>query len=172
MRPRDVIYGNENDRYAVRLLLGWYIDGTVRHNSSNQVHCNRIQILKSSIHDEVKGYIVGERMIKEQLTPQVVSRMFELDFAERENGATLSREDRQFLRIVEEGIRHRDDMHYEILLPFRESNVQLPNNRSQAVQRLHGLKKRFQGDTQYRAEYVSFMSEIIEIGRASCRERV
>ena len=57
-------------------------------------------------------------------------------------------------------------MHYEIPLPFRESNVQLPNNRSQAVQRLHGLKKRFQGDTQYRAEYVSFMSEIIEKGYA------
>ena len=57
-------------------------------------------------------------------------------------------------------------MHYEIPLPFRESNVQLPNNRSQAMQRLHGLKKRFQGDTQYRAEYVSFMSEIIEKGYA------
>ena len=105
-------------------------------------------------------------MIKEQLTPQVISRMFELDFAERENGVTLSREDHQFLRIVEEGIRHRDDMHYEIPLPFRESNVQLPNNRSQAVQRLHSLKKRFQGDTQYRVEYVSFMSEIIEKGYA------
>ena len=47
-----------------------------------------------------------------------------------------------------------------------KSNVQLPNNRSQAVQRLYGLKKRFQGDTQYRAEYVSFMSEIIEKGYA------
>ena len=69
--------------------------------------------------------------------------MFELDFAERENEWHYqAREDRQLLRIVEEGIRHRDDMHYEIPLPFRESNVQLPNNRSQAVQRLHGLKKR------------------------------
>ena len=114
----------------------------------------------------MKGYIVGERMIKEQLTPQVVSRMFELDFAERENGVALSREDRQFLRIVEEGIRHRDDMHYEIPLPFRESNVQLPNNRSQTVQRLYGLKKRFQGGTRYRAEYVSFMSEITGKGYA------
>ena len=131
VRPRDVICGNENDPYAVQSLLGWYVNGPVSHISSKQVHCNRIQILKSSI-DEVKGYIVGERMIKEQLSPQVVSRMFELDFAERENGDALSR-DRQFLKIVEEGIRHKDDMHCEIPLPFRESNVQLPNNRSQAV---------------------------------------
>ena len=91
-------------------------------------------------------------MIKKQLTPQVVSRMFDLDFAERKNGVALSREDLQFLKIVDEGIRHSDDMHYEIPLPFREGNVQLPNNRSQAVQRLHGLTRRLQGDMQYRAE--------------------
>ena len=90
--------------------------------------------------------------------------MLELDFAERENEVALSREDRQFLKIVEEGIRQRDDMYYEIPLPFKESNVQLPTNRSQTVQCLHGLKKRFQGDKQYRAEYISFMSEIIEKG--------
>ena len=89
-----------------------------------------------------------------------------MDFAERKNGVALSRDDRQFLKIVEEGIRHRDDMNYEIPLPFREGNVQLPNNRSQAVQRLHGLKKRLQGDMQYRAEYVSFISEIKEKGYA------
>ena len=80
--------------------------------------------------------------------------MFELDFAERKNGVALSREDRQFLKTVDEGIRHSDDMHYEIPLPFKEGDVQLPNNRSQVVQRLHGLKKRLQGDMQYRAEYV------------------
>ena len=85
-----------------------------------------------------------------------------MDFAERKNGVALSRDDLQVLKIVQEGIRHRDDKHYEITLPFIEGNVQLPNNRSQAVQRLHGLKKRLQGDMQCRAEYVSFISEIIE----------
>ena len=54
VRPRDVIFRNENDPYAVRSLLGWYINDPVRHKSSKQVHCNRIQILKSSIDDEVK----------------------------------------------------------------------------------------------------------------------
>ena len=115
---------------------------------------NRIQILKTSIGNEVKRYIIGERMIKEHLTPQVVSRILELDFAERKNGVALSREDRQFLKTVDEGIRHSDDMHYKVPLSFREVNVQLHNNRSQAVQRLHGLKRRLQGDMQYRAEYV------------------
>ena len=38
VRPRDVICRNENDPYTVRSLLGWYVNGPVRHNSSKQVH--------------------------------------------------------------------------------------------------------------------------------------
>ena len=51
-------------------------------------------------------------------------------------------------------------------LHFREKNVQLPNNRPQAEQRLHGLEKRLQGDARYYADYVRFMAEIIEKGYA------
>ena len=67
----------------------------------------------------MNGYIVAKTEIKERLTPQVVSQMFEVDFAEREYGVALSREDHQFLKIVEDGIHHRGDMHYEMPLPFR-----------------------------------------------------
>ena len=38
VRPRDVIFRNENDPYAVLSLLEWYVNGPVRHNSSKQVH--------------------------------------------------------------------------------------------------------------------------------------
>ena len=37
-------------------------------------------------------YIVAERKIEEQLTPQIDLQMFELDFAERENGTVLPKE--------------------------------------------------------------------------------
>ena len=100
----------------------------------------------------MNGYIVAKTEIKERLTPRVVSRMFEVDFAKREYGVALSREDRQFLKIVEDGIHPRDDMHYKMPLPFREKNVQLPNNCPQAEQRLHGLQKRLQGDARYCAD--------------------
>ena len=50
-------------------------------------------------------------------------------------------------------------------LPFGE-NIQLPNNRPRAEQRLQGLEKRLQGDAKYRADYVRFMTEIIEKGYA------
>ena len=85
VRPRDIVCGNENEPYAVRSLLGWHVNGPVNQKSSKQVHCNRIQILKSNTEDNVNGYIIAKTEIKERLTPQVVSRMFEVDFAEREH---------------------------------------------------------------------------------------
>ena len=90
--------------------------------------------------------------------------MSEVDFTEREYGVALSREDRLFLKIVEDKIQHRDDRHYEMPFPFKERNVQIPNNRPQAEKLLHGLKKRLQGDAKYRADYVRFITEIIEMG--------
>ena len=89
----------------------------------------------------MNGYIVAKTEIKERLTPQVVSQIFELDFTEREYGVALSREDRQFLKVIEDGIHHRDDMNYEMPLPFREKNVQLPNNRPQAEHTCTALRR-------------------------------
>ena len=70
----------------------------------------------------------------------MVSRMFEMDFTEREYGVALSREDRLFLKILRDGIYHRDALHFEMPLPFK-NNVQLANNCPQAKHRLHGNSK-------------------------------
>ena len=70
--------------------------------------------------------------------------MFELDFSEKERGLATSKEDREFLKKVENGIVHCDDSHYEIPLPLKgENNITLPHNRPQAEQRLKSLKKDF-----------------------------
>ena len=79
-------------------------------------------------------------------------------YLKRKNGTALPREDRQFLKKVED---YRGDMHHEMPL-LREENFQLPNDRLQAVQRLHGLKKRLQGDPKYHADYTTFESENID----------
>ena len=166
VRPREVIHGKQNDPYAVRSLLGWHINGPIKREGNGAVQCHRIRIHEPSAVDEASGYIVVERSVKEQLTPQVVGRMFELDFSERENGMAMSQEDREFLRKAKEGIHHREDSHYELPLPFREQDVQLPNNRPQAAQRLIGLKKRLESNDKYRADYVDFMTGIIDKGYA------
>ena len=100
----------------------------------------------------------------EQITPQAVRRMFELDLSEREKGTAMSREDIKFCETVERGIVHLEDLHYEMPLPFKHANIQLPNNYAQAEKRLIGLKGRLKADERYYANYCSFMSDIISKG--------
>lgn len=66
VRPRDNVFGNENEPHAVRPLLGWHANGPVNQKSSKQVHCNRIQILRSNTEDNVDEYIVAKTEIKER----------------------------------------------------------------------------------------------------------
>ena len=68
VRPRDIVCRNENEPHVVRTLLGWHANGPVNQKRSKQVHCNRIQILKSNTEDKVNGYIVAKTEIKERLT--------------------------------------------------------------------------------------------------------
>ena len=108
--------------------------------------------------------------VKEVLSSLQASKVFTLDFNKQETGEkSLSFEDRRFLKIVQEGIHQRDDGHYEMPLPLKNNDVELPNNKYLALSRLMKLKQRLQNDTQYRRDYVEFMQENIKNG---FRERV
>ena len=65
-------------------------------------------------------------MVKELITLQAVKQMFELDFSQREKGTAMSREDIHFCETVESGIIHLEDLHYEMPIPFKHPNIQLP----------------------------------------------
>ena len=57
---------------------------------------------------------------KELINPTAINQMFELDFSDHKNSGRdgLSKEDRRFLEIVEQGIHQCKDGHYELPLPF------------------------------------------------------
>ncbi|KAK3713870.1 hypothetical protein QZH41_010920, partial [Actinostola sp. cb2023] len=137
----------------------------------NDIIVNKIVIecvsnIDNVISEAAKGYIVSQRAIKEQITPQVVERMFELDFSERQKGTAMSREDLKFYETVEKGIIHLEDLHYEMPLPLKDQNIQLPNNYAEAEKRLNSLKRRLVSDDQYYTDYRNFMSGIISKGYA------
>ena len=67
---------------------------------------------------------------------------------------------------MQEGIHQRNDGHYEMPLPLKNDNVELPNNKELALSRLMKLKQRLKSDTQYRKDYVNFMQENIKNGFA------
>ena len=67
---------------------------------------------------------------------------------------------------MQEGIHQREDGHYEMPLPLKNNDAELPNNKELALSRLMRLKQRLNSDTQYRKDYVDFMQENIKNGFA------
>ena len=99
--PREIVYGGESDPYTVRSLLGWYINVPLYTPCESSIlTCNRIHLNQQDTSSP-RGYVVFQRTVKEQITPQAVERMFELDFSEKEKGISMSREDIKFYETVE-----------------------------------------------------------------------
>ena len=77
----------------------------------------------------------------------------------------ISKDDKMFLAIVEKGTKKVDD-HYEVPLPYRDRNLELPNNKEQVIRRMQQLKKRFREDTEFFNGYTKQLEELILNGYA------
>lgn len=180
IKPKEVILGKGEDPYAVRTILGWGIIGPVdrseekRDVSEEEVAASCHRIVACEVNNGNNGNLsfVLNPKSKEEINPYSLRRMFEQDFSERAvGGPGLSKEDRRFLAIVEEGITQQEDGHYVLPLPLKNLSVSLPNNRDVAYRRLSQLKRRFLKDKSYREDYVAFMQGVIEKGYAERAEQ-
>ncbi|XP_028412945.1 uncharacterized protein LOC114535824 [Dendronephthya gigantea] len=173
IKPREVIPGNDSDPYAIRTVLGWGIIGLIRKINQTvaeqpDVLCNRIEVQEIGKERKPDISFVPETQVKEIIDPSSINRMFEMDFNENNTivRKSFSRDDQMFMDKVSKGIHHRSDGHYEIPLPFREDDLELPNNKKLAAYRLRNLKSRFDKDERYKEDYVKFMNEMIKKGHA------
>ena len=77
--------------------------------------------------------------------------MYNVEFAEKDSERkSLSKEDEMFLNVMKNNIRLDDDGHYILPLPFRETNLNLPNNKLQALKRYSQVKRRMLRDEKYK----------------------
>ena len=153
IKPREVIHGKSDEPDAVRTLLGWSIVGPVattgaplEENALNS-SCNLVIARKiiPGNHDSQLSFVLNGRT-KEIINPYAINQMFELDFVEHKNTRKhgLSKEDRKFLEIAEQGICQCEDGHYELPLPLKNDRIEFPNNRDAALRQLNQLKRRFE----------------------------
>ncbi|KAK3746501.1 hypothetical protein QZH41_001764 [Actinostola sp. cb2023] len=98
----------------------------------------------------------------------IVGAMFERDFSETQSpDKPLSQDDIKFMKITTEGIHQQtDDNHYEIPLPLRQEQLNLPSNRAMVEKRLSQLKNRFERNPQYKKDYIAFIDDMLEKGYA------
>ena len=103
--------------------------------------------------------------------------MYQNDFTEPtlENGNTtemdgLSMEDKRFLSLVEKRTKLVDG-HYHVPLPLRNPDVEFPNNRTQAMNQINYLDRRFMQDAKFFTDYRAFIEDMISKGYAKQSEK-
>lgn len=149
LEPWKMINSIGSGPYAVKTLLGWVVNGPLGSDENANdtcLHVNRISITNLE---------------------SLLIKQYNHDFMEQHCGEKneLSQEDEQFLKMVSDSAEHKDG-HYHLKLPFRNTSVNLPNNKQIAMQRAQHLMKRFKKDTVFFNEYKAFMDEILAKGYA------
>ena len=140
----SVILSESDGPFALRHKHGWMVSSPPQLRNeplTNKVTTNRITAR------EVES-------VKEIITPKSLLNLFELDLNKKAlcnlpEDLGYSLEDRKFMALVSDGM-HYAEGHYEIPLPFCHQNVNLPNNREQAFQRLLWQKKQMTQNEKYR----------------------
>ena len=151
--PQEVITGNDDEPFAVRMDLGWSIVGRASPSASclNIIGiCHRASAKECPL-----------------ITPSDALRVLEKDFQDIENDTkAISQEDLFFLNIMEKGITRTTGGHCDQMpLPFRRA-PSLPNNREAAATRLSQLKRKLERNATYQREYTQYMQEMLDLGHA------
>nr|XP_021322660.1 uncharacterized protein LOC108179640 [Danio rerio] len=173
--PKEILFGEENHPYAQRTDLGWSIVGCsypaddygdaigVSHRT---LVCPVMPTVKPSVELKQEVHFVCRNVVKEVLPTDIIKAL-ELDLTDHSaDDNPVSQEDILFLSKVKEGVKHKEDGHLELPLPFKTENPSLPDNKQSAIHRLISLKRRLRRDKQYYEDYVHFMSDIISRGDA------
>ena len=150
--PLEVKRGESGSPMAIRSPLGWIVYNLVRNSEYTSHVVNRACIVSVQESNELQRI---EYLYRESVN---------LDFPERviDEKREHSQEDKRFL----EQVKHTQvkiDNHYEIGLPLRQ-DVELPENKFLAEQRLKSLKRKLNNSPKFKTDYLKFMNDLFEKG--------
>ena len=177
LEPVEMITSQDGGSYAYKTKLGWCIVGPIGSNKNGEaLRCNRI-----AVKDAITGKLLSHHFVKNPGykmrdigVEEMFRKIYHNDFCEEVHLSTrgilgdmeeISKDDKMFLAIVEKGTKKVDD-HYEVPLPYRDRNLELPNNKEQVIRRMQQLKKRFREDTEFFNGYTKQLEELILNGYA------
>ena len=148
MEPWEIIHSQGGGPFATRTLLGWVINGPVQHDGRGLVKANRIKVENA---EEIED---------------MMSKMHNAEFSEKLSDSSKgpSIEDKMWQK-VDESIKFTEG-HYEIGLPLRDKDTQMPSNRNMALRRLSTLQKKMDKQPKFREDYTTFMDKVLEEGYA------
>ena len=155
LEPQEVIPMVGHGPFATRLRHGWTVYGPQQSSQPglDNVSCNPINIQETS-------------HVKELMTTDSILRVLEMDFNDYNVPSVpgecgMSQEDRKFIDFMDTHTVFHDGQ-YTVPLPFRDENISMPNNKSQALKRGFLQQKKMTKNGQYHDDYKSFMQKLLD----------
>ncbi|KAK0139185.1 hypothetical protein N1851_024265 [Merluccius polli] len=188
-KVRQQISGPHDAPFAQRLDLGWVIVGEVCIDSA---HKPTVAVFKTNVlqngrpsylmpcqkHISVKEKVsyggehrLGTSTHLSSCSDNGVAAQDKLGCSvfmrtENDDKPALSFEDETFLKVMEKEF-HRDEKNsWTAPLPFRSPRPRLPNNRAQALSRLHSLRRTLSKNPEMKEQFVAFMEKLFVNGHA------
>lgn len=144
LKPVQIAEGEDHEPYGVRTPLGWAVVG---HGAERKtvMRCHRLKTSDGAVED--------------------ILTVMEQDFQDIK-APGYSQDDASLLKCLQQGIHQLPEGNLELPLPFKQRKVKLPDNRAMVVQRLHGLKKKFEKNRTFHQEYKEQMEIMLRQGDA------
>lgn len=177
LEPLEVIPSQDGGPYAYRTSLGWCVVGPMASSRSDttSIQCHRTRVSEKSptwtAIDATTGisalhHFVEKSHVKDRAIDKKLEDMYNLEFNEIDSeNKGPSKEDEKFMEIMASNVK-KVNGHYQLPLPFKSDDVNLPDNRKQAEKRLHSVRRKMEKSTTYREEYVKTIETLLEKGYA------
>ncbi|CAC5378088.1 unnamed protein product [Mytilus coruscus] len=153
----DIATGPTGSPHATRSRLGWIIWNLIRNETNIETNAvvNRAQLTTIK---EVQDHNNLDYLVRKSINFDFLELLID---DKKEN----SIEDNYFLKQVNESIKIEDGQ-YHVAVPFRNKEVKFPNNDSQGLNRLKGLRIKITKSQKFKNDYVSFMNNLFSKGYA------
>ena len=167
----EVIRSEGGGPYAKRSQLGWCVVGPISKSSTTEeIHCNltrfRIPVKDAASNNVANHCFTSKNSAQDVSVAKLLTEMYSNEFNELAGEKrALSVEDERFLSIMNDNARMVHG-HHQLPLPFRDPQLHLPNNRSQALNRLLSVKRKFEKDPGYKEKYVEKVEAFLAKGFA------
>ena len=163
----NIIPSWNNGPYALQTRPGWCIVGPVSGGNRKGISCSCISVKMAGKSGIVRHHFQVKTDVRETGIKEILDKMCNEEFADVSFTGSKKKEmlqhDMKFMEILGEGTKLKDG-HYQIPLPFKQADARLPCNKYQAAQRLSYLKRKFDKNEKFKADYIRFMEEIIAKG--------
>ena len=156
LEPTEILQSRNDGPYAFKTRLGWCVVGSVNRTKRNKVSCNQIAVNQADTKEVGRHFFQFKKEVKENDLPDMLKQMYNHEFSEsqhlvNDDVANMSQEDLKFIEILKDGTELVGG-HYQVPLPFRKDEINLPNNRSQAEKRFACLEKKLSRNPQFKQQ--------------------